>query len=286
MTGENVLLTRNDESDSTENMDVTGTGNEVILQISTTKQTDLVQGTFKTAFDTSGNLVYGSAREDHDNSDISPILTETVSTEDTIAIIYALYITSDPSKGNWKIISRDLERVDKVTKYMRNQATTEETAKLNIKCPVLKLSANEADALKFKNELIRAKSEWENDIKIVTRTLQIRTMNKLLVEEKDLRDPDSTVIHRTKRPTLSAVSRRISQLETAKNNVGKTVSANTIKPKKTHTIRNMNLKGGTNAATKTCKKDTMKLSPKVPDISDDTLTLKRKREAEKNNGCL
>jgi hypothetical protein len=91
-----------------EDTDIAITGKEVILQISTTKNIEWVQGTLKTTVDTSGQIVYGSAREDHDNSDISPILPESLQIEDSIAKILHLVVPSDSSMGNWTIENRDL----------------------------------------------------------------------------------------------------------------------------------------------------------------------------------
>lgn len=291
-----------------EDSDVAITDNEVLLKISTTKGTELVQGTFKTTVDASGRIVYGSAREDHDNSDLTPILPESLATEDSIAKILELVLTSDSSKGNWTIEARDLERVNKVADYMRKQASTEDKAILDTKCPVLRISTNEADAQKFKKNLIKEKSDWEKSIRDVARSLQHKTMSKLLTEEKSLRDPGSKVVHRVKKATLSGVSRRISQLETAKNNMGKTVSANTVtavrkrkspprengavssgkgeKMKKKPSSTKKTVNGVKRTTVKAGNNEHSSLSMTVANASDDITSLKRKREEEKNSGCL
>jgi hypothetical protein len=100
--------------------------------------------------------------------------------------------------------------VNIVVDYMLNAASTIDKKKLYTKRPLLKEHSNEDEAIQYGNDYTREKSLWENAIVEATRSIEISTTKKLLLEELASRDKD--IIHRNKLPTLSAVDRRLSSL--------------------------------------------------------------------------
>jgi hypothetical protein len=109
-----------------------------------------------------GVLVYDSARADHDNQDIYPVLEENIDSKTLISIVLQKHVLSDTSKGNWVIENRDMTRLESVAEYMLRAASIAEKEWLYAAKPLLKAHSNENEAIQFSKDFTREKSLRKN----------------------------------------------------------------------------------------------------------------------------